>query len=596
MAANVLTGRVQITAPGAVQLFDNLGKGLTKLQQQVTAFGGGVQKFNSSFSGLANPINQANTGLNNLTKTSSTATSAMINLGRVVQDAPFGFLGIANNLNPLLESFQRLKAQTGSTGSALKALGSSLMGAGGIGLGLSVVSSLLIVFGDKLFGAGNSAERAKKAVDDLTKSFNDQKKAIDSLVDVFDDYSQIDAEILKGRGASSKQIFDTEIKYERDNVRLKTELRTKLNTELAQLQQNQAAFDNISRTQEGRSLIREESKINKERISEYKKNLQELSNEIDKDERGIVLKRVQFINEQAEESKRAGEKYINDTIAWGKKLADAFKDIAVVPSFTIFDSVAEQFKKASSVINQFQTATFKIRVTPEISLDPPKEDKTTGGLEFGQMFSKELNDYFKGPFTTDFSLLEAMKPVVLTDMQKLATQISDSLSNLAGDSLSSIAEGIGDVLGGGDLQNAFQGFARVIGQGFIAIGRQMVAAAPIIAALKAALKTLNPAVLLPAGLGLIAIGAALNSAVGRGIGRRARGGPVSGGLGYIVGEEGPELFRPNTGGTIVPNNALSGGGVMQGGMVVNVTGEFLQRGQDLLAVITLANQSKLRLQ
>lgn len=42
----------------------------------------------------------------------------------------------------------------------------------------------------------------------------------------------------------------------------------------------------------------------------------------------------------------------------------------------------------------------------------------------------------------------------------------------------------------------------------------------------------------------------------------AEGGPVSGGKPYIVGEVGPELFVPNTGGTIVPNNKLGGNTVV----------------------------------
>ena len=37
---------------------------------------------------------------------SNQATNALTNLSRVAQDAPYGFIGIANNLNPLLESFQ----------------------------------------------------------------------------------------------------------------------------------------------------------------------------------------------------------------------------------------------------------------------------------------------------------------------------------------------------------------------------------------------------------------------------------------------------------------------------------------------------------
>jgi hypothetical protein len=52
--------------------------------------------------------------------------------------------------------------------------------------------------------------------------------------------------------------------------------------------------------------------------------------------------------------------------------------------------------------------------------------------------------------------------------------------------------------------------------------------------------------------------AALSSAAA---GARATGGPVSADQAYLVGERGPELFMPNTSGSIVPNNKLNGGGV-----------------------------------
>lgn len=42
--------------------------------------------------------------------------------------------------------------------------------------------------------------------------------------------------------------------------------------------------------------------------------------------------------------------------------------------------------------------------------------------------------------------------------------------------------------------------------------------------------------------------------------KRASGGPVFGGGAYLVGEQGPELFVPQTSGTVVPNSALRGGG------------------------------------
>ncbi len=42
-------------------------------------------------------------------------------------------------------------------------------------------------------------------------------------------------------------------------------------------------------------------------------------------------------------------------------------------------------------------------------------------------------------------------------------------------------------------------------------------------------------------------------------GGRAMGGPVNAGTSYVVGERGPELFVPNTAGTIIPNGGSGGG-------------------------------------
>lgn len=49
-------------------------------------------------------------------------------------------------------------------------------------------------------------------------------------------------------------------------------------------------------------------------------------------------------------------------------------------------------------------------------------------------------------------------------------------------------------------------------------------------------------------------------------GRRAAGGPVAAGSTYLIGERGPELFRPNTSGYVVPNEAI--GGRREGNVIV----------------------------
>lgn len=121
-------------------------------------------KIGADVSELDKGLNSVETGLTNLQKTTSTtgasfgklstdlqkinpaatgASTVLTNLSRVASDAPFGFIAIQNNLEPLLQSFGSLQASSGSTGAALKSLAASLAGPAGLAVGFSVVSSLV---------------------------------------------------------------------------------------------------------------------------------------------------------------------------------------------------------------------------------------------------------------------------------------------------------------------------------------------------------------------------------------------------------------------------------------------------------------------
>jgi len=124
-------------------------------------------------------INQTITATNNLgnamrqiPQSSGAATNALTNLSRVAQDAPYGFIGIANNLNPLVESFQRLQKETGSTSAAFKAMAGGLIGPAGIGLAIGAVSSLLVAFGPKIANFVKGIDAAKEAEDKFAESLD----------------------------------------------------------------------------------------------------------------------------------------------------------------------------------------------------------------------------------------------------------------------------------------------------------------------------------------------------------------------------------------------------------------------------------------
>lgn len=127
------------------------------IQETVTA----TQKLGTAFKTLPNTSNQA--------------TNALTNLSRVAQDAPYGFIGIANNLNPLLESFQRLSKEAGGTGGALKAMASGLMGPAGIGLALGAVSSIIVAFGPKIADFISGTTEAAKAEEKFAQSLRDAR-------------------------------------------------------------------------------------------------------------------------------------------------------------------------------------------------------------------------------------------------------------------------------------------------------------------------------------------------------------------------------------------------------------------------------------
>ena len=119
--------------------------------------------------------NQLGNAFKTLPSTSNSATYALSNLSRVAQDAPYGFIGIANNLNPLLESFQKLKVEAGSSSGALKAMAQGLIGPAGIGLALGAVSSIIVAFGPKIMDFINGTSKATQVEDKFATSLRDAR-------------------------------------------------------------------------------------------------------------------------------------------------------------------------------------------------------------------------------------------------------------------------------------------------------------------------------------------------------------------------------------------------------------------------------------
>jgi hypothetical protein len=138
---------------------------------------GEINYLSKNIDNLKTKITQLNQQAGSLGKPIGDASHSLINFSRIAQDAPYGIIGIANNLNPMVESFQRLAKTEGGTKKALQAMAAGLIGPAGIGVAIGIVSSLAVTFSKEIseFFKGPTGEleefrkKLKEVADDIYK-------------------------------------------------------------------------------------------------------------------------------------------------------------------------------------------------------------------------------------------------------------------------------------------------------------------------------------------------------------------------------------------------------------------------------------------
>ena len=157
---------------------DKLQKELAKAKAEFKALEGSAAKTNSK---LGKSSSSSAKGVNKLTKSTANGASAMTAFSRTIQDAPFGIMGVSNNITNLTEQFGYLKNKTGSAKGAVNAMLKDLKGFGGITLLISLATSALLIFGDKIFKTKNKAKILREEQEKLTQSLDDYVNGLDSV-------------------------------------------------------------------------------------------------------------------------------------------------------------------------------------------------------------------------------------------------------------------------------------------------------------------------------------------------------------------------------------------------------------------------------
>lgn len=580
-----------------------------------------------------------------LASVTNQATTTMTNFTRVIQDAPFGIRGIANNIDPLVESFGRLKDKTGSAGGAFAAMTRTLAGRAGLLLAVSTVTSILVKFGDQIFSSGEKASESADKFSEATKKIQELQKELSkgpqfvttqAEANTAGEISQINAlvSVISNQTLSYKQRNNALIELQNINKAYFGDL----SLEKTSLENLKKAVDEYSQALVAAEVI----KIYKQRLAE--------SAVAAADAKDAQIELTAQINKETEERKELIKVRDSEADAENKQNVAyrraaqgiSVKDAAIA-------KLNDKFKEQQEVVNkaEINQKKYNDRLTEAIRIasqfkplrEPPPapEIKPEKGLDFSRLLKKlpaEYPEEFKDKLDKSASdsgkdagriygreFAEAAKKQTIQNIGGIGVQGTVTLINeedarkerarmyqlgldtaeafnrgmeqMISNSFISIGEGIGEAFTGGNLQDAFSGFAMAIGSGLEAIGKQLVSIGTAALLAKEALKTLftNPYAAIAAGVALVAAGSAMQNALSQGLNARALGGPVSGGNPYLVGERGPELFVPSVSGSIVPNNSV--GSFMSGRMGDSGRGSVL-RGQDILLAYARTQRSQLR--
>ena len=129
----------KISIDGITKSFEQADKAFLKLQKDV-----------------AKGIPNATKNVKNLGDATGSATSATMELSRVISDAPYGIRGMANNITQLVSQLGTASMKAGGLTSALKLMGKQLLGPLGIVFAITAVVSAM----DFFFGANKKAEES----------------------------------------------------------------------------------------------------------------------------------------------------------------------------------------------------------------------------------------------------------------------------------------------------------------------------------------------------------------------------------------------------------------------------------------------------
>jgi hypothetical protein len=219
------------------------------------------------------------------------ATSATMELSRVISDAPYGIRGMANNITQLVSQLGTASTKAGGLGNALKLMGSQLMGPLGVVFAVTAAVSAL----DYFFGANKKAEEStsdfRQEIEELAKVLGDDLSInIEDYIKLLRDKKKLDEELLK-TGDKQKELEDklngvVEYRLALEEKKRKSKLDTKvLDTQIEAVQEKEIELQSqITELYENAAIkVKEYNEVKSNLTSAEKDSLKGLKNTLSKE-------------------------------------------------------------------------------------------------------------------------------------------------------------------------------------------------------------------------------------------------------------------------------------------------------------------------
>jgi ribosomal protein S6 len=546
-----------------------------------------------------------------LTQATQGYNSVGVDFARIIQDAPFGIIGIGNNITQLAGSFQTLKNTTGSTKAALTQAFSSIFSSGNaLILGISLLTTAFTILQQKGFF---KTEEDAKSLDETLKEYQET-------------LTGVAASTLKGAQDAQKELAVLKsLELQATNTAISTDKRLAAVNELQKLYPDyfgnltkeqilngqvgdtylkvaanllakakaQAATNQIA--QNGIDLLRIETKLEDQRAERLLKTA-EAQAQVD----ALIEKRQKegFLTQGDLQRYDSLIKSINASNESLTEEATLKGEIARInkENDQLTKEITKQLEAGATYTKDKANSTKS--VNDELEKELKLEDELIKRTELGNQLRNDALNKLKTITSElapslgklqeiDLSKIQIAPEIADIDDSKLTafvlrlaqfnSEVAGVIEGGAQQTLGDFAFAIGDALAsGGNVVKAagaalLGGLAGVLNQlGQLAIGTGLA-----IAGIKKALQTLNPAVAIGAGVALIAL-AGFVSSKAKSLGSSNGSGGGGGGGASSVGDSG-----------VGGGSSFVGGGA-QGGMFAqnrDVSGEFVVRGQDLVYVL-----------